>query len=117
MSHHTQQTLLERLLDLPLLWACFAESFADGIEPEMRNWICGAFISLQQEDFAEHDVNPVAKMEVMPNKGVSALFRLFVAIAAVVSHLVVLLPKLVSGTVSMDKMTTLPGEGMETTDP
>ena len=56
-----------RIFALPLLWASFSDVFAERVQPEIRSRICGQFVRLEREGF-EDGVNPVEKVEVIPNE-------------------------------------------------
>ena len=73
VTPHIQSMFGEKvtaILGTSLLWACFNETIAERVHPSIRNRICGAFISLQQEG-CTNGVNPVEKVELIPNEGQS----------------------------------------------
>ena len=57
------------ILAKPLLWACFSKTFSERVQPEICNRICGQFIQLEREGYLEDGVNPVERVEVIPNEG------------------------------------------------
>ena len=61
-----------RILALPLIWACFSDTFAERVQPEIRSRIVGQFIRLEREGF-EDGINPIEKVEVIPNEGTRTL--------------------------------------------
>ena len=54
------------ILAKPLLWACYADTFTDRVQPSLRNRICGQFTRLEREGYGD---NPIQKVEVIPNEG------------------------------------------------
>ena len=60
------------ILAKPLLWACFSDTFAERVQPQIRQRICGQFIRLERDGFEQNGVNPVETVEVIPNESKSA---------------------------------------------
>ena len=55
------------ILAKPLLWAAFDPIWAETIEPTIRSRIISQFIRMDRN--LGDNVNPVSKIEVIPNKG------------------------------------------------
>ena len=54
------------ILAKPLLWACFDPIYAEMVEPPLQGRIVSQFICLERG--LNDDKNPIAKIEVLPNK-------------------------------------------------
>jgi hypothetical protein len=59
------------ILAKPLLWACFSDTFAERVQPQIRQRICGQFIRLERDGFEQNGINPVETVEVIPNESKS----------------------------------------------